>query len=197
MRFLFLTSIALSAVAVASEGTLPCSCVATSESAEPIETITHDISLAASGRAKSLASMSGAITLHRDSRVTGEVETGNGELVLEPGAEVAGDLSNDTGTIRINGARVGGRVSTTYGDIYVGADSQLDGGILVRKRNVIGLSLGDLKLGVPMGSSTPPRVVIGPGAKVAGTLRFKRKVELLVSESATIATVAGRSEEHT
>ena len=93
--------------------------------------------------------------------------------------------------IRIDGARVGGLVSTTDGDIYVGADSRLERGILIHKRDVAGLSFGDLKLGIPIGRGTPPRVVIGPGAKVAGTLRFKRKVELLVSESATIGAVEG------
>ena len=61
----------------------------------------------------------------------------------------------------------------------------------MHKRAVIGLSFGDFKLGVPMGRSTPPRVVIGPRATVAGTLRFKRQVELLVSESATIGPVKG------
>ena len=192
MRFALIPWIVLSAAAVASgEVPLPCACVAQQEPAEPIETITRDISLASHAHAKSLESMSGAITLQRDSRVAGNVETGNGELVLEPGSEVAGSLSNDTGTIRIDGARVGGRVSTTYGDIYVGADSRIDGGILVHKRAVIGLSFGDFKLGVPVGRSTPPRVVIGPRATVAGTLRFKRKVELLVSESATIGRVEG------
>lgn len=109
--------------------------------------------------------------------------------MLEPGSAVAGTLSNNTGTIRIDGARVCGLVSTTYGDIYIGADSRFDGGILVNKRAVFGLSFGDLRLGVPLGSSTPPRVVIGPRAKVTGVLRFKRKVELLVSESATIGPV--------
>jgi hypothetical protein len=62
----------------------------------------------------------------------------------------------------------------------------------VHKRNVIGLSLGDdLKLGIPVGRSTAPRVVIGPRATVAGVLRFKREVKLLVSESATIGPVVG------
>lgn len=36
-----------------------------------------------------------------------------------------------------------------------------------------------------------PRVVIGPRATVAGVLRFKREVKLLVSESATIGPVIG------
>ena len=95
------------------------------EPAEPIETITRDISLA-DAHAESLESMTGAITLQRDARVAGDVETGNGEFVLEPGSDVAGSLSNNTGTIRIDGARVGGLVSTTYGDIYIGADSRFD-----------------------------------------------------------------------
>jgi cytoskeletal protein CcmA (bactofilin family) len=192
MRFAFIPWIVLSTAALASgEVTLPCSCEQSHEPAEAIETTTRDISLAAHARAESLESMSGSITLQRDARVMGNVETGKGELVLEPGAEVTGKLSNNSGTIRIDGARVGGLVSTTDGDIYVGADSRLDGGILVHKRDVIGLSLFDLKLGVPVGRSTPPRIVIGPRAKVAGTLRFKRKVELLVSESATIGAVKG------
>ena len=192
MRFTFIPWVVLSTAALASgEVTVPCTCDQSQESFEDIETVTRDISLGAHAQAESLESMTGSITLRRDSRVTGDVETGNGALVLEPGSEVAGDLSNDTGLIRIEAARVGGRVSTTYGDIYVGADSRVDGGILVHKRDVIGLSFGDLKLGVPMGSRTPPRVVIGPRAKVAGVLRFKRKVELLVSESATIGAVEG------
>jgi hypothetical protein len=192
MRYALIPWIAVSVVAVASgEVTVPCPHETPAVTAEAIETITRDITLSSKARAESLESMTGSIILQRDSRVTRDVETGNGMLVLEPGSDVAGDLSNDTGTIRIDGARVGGQVSTTYGDIYVGAESRVDGGIVVHKRNVIGLSFGDLKLGVPMGKSTPPRVVIGPGAKVAGTLRFKRKVELFVSESATIGPVEG------
>ncbi len=190
MRFAFIPWIALSVVAVASgEVTLPC--VTPPEPSESIETVTRDIVLPSNAQAKSLESMAGMITLQRDARVARDVETGNGELTLESGSEVVGSLSNRDGTIRIDGAHVGGLVSTTYGDIYIGADSRLDGGILVRKRDVAGLSFGDFKLGVPMGRSTPPRVVIGPRAKVAGTLRFKRQVDLLVSESATIGPVEG------
>jgi len=91
-----------------------------------------------------------------------------------------------------DGARVGGLVSTTYGDLYIGPDSRLDGGILVHRRGVVGLSFGDeFKLGIPMGSKEPLRVVIGPRATVAGVLRFKREVKLLVCEGATIGRVVG------
>jgi hypothetical protein len=191
MRFVFMPWIVLTFVVASAEVALPCEYVPAGAAFEPIETITSDIALAANARAKSVESLTGAITLHRNAHVAGDVETGNGALVLEPGAEVGGSLTNDAGPIRIEAARVGGRVSTTYGDIYIGPDSRVESGILVRKRGVIGLSLGDFQLGIPVGNSAPPRVVIGPRATVAGVLRFKREVELLVSESATIGPVEG------
>lgn len=192
MRFAFIPWVALCVLVVGSgEVALPCDSTAPAQRSEPVETITRDISLAPDTRAKSVESFSGSITLRRGSHVDGDVHTATGDLILEPGSAVAGDLSNDSGTIRIDGARVGGRVSTTSGDIHVGSDSRLDGGIVVDKRNVVGLSFGDFRLGVPVGRSTPPRVVIGARATVAGVLRFKRKVELLVSDSATIGPVEG------
>ena len=164
MRVAFIPWIALSAVVLGTgETALP---------SEAIETLTRDIWLAERAEAESLESFSGAITLRRDSHVAGNVETDSGNVTLE-------------------GAHVGGRIQTTSGDIYIGPDSRVDGGIVVGKRNVFGLTFGDLRLGVPMGSSTPPRVVIGARATVAGVLRFKREVNLIVSDSATIGPVEG------
>lgn len=192
MRVAFIPWIAMSVVVIGSgEVALPCDSATPTGHAEEIDTITRDILLSERARAESLESFSGAITLRRESRVLGHIETGKGEVVLEPGSEVGGDLSSESGSIRIDGARVGGLVSTTSGDIHIGPDSRIEGGILVDKRGVIGLSLGDLRLGIPVGRSTPPRVVIGARTTVAGVLRFKRPVELLVSESATIGPVEG------
>ena len=61
-----------------------------------------------------------------------------------------------------------------------GAGSRVEGGILVEKPS-----------GWFNSSSKPPRVVIGPNAVVQGTLDFRRDVELLVSESATVGTIKG------
>ena len=164
MRVTLIPWIALSVMVLgSSEVALP---------SDEIETITRDICLAPSSRAESLESFSGAITLQRD-------------------AQVAGNVATDSGTVRIEGAHVGGRVTTTSGDIYIGPDSRIDGGIQVEHRGLIGVSLGDLRFGIPVGSSTPPRVVIGARATVAGVLRFKREVVLLVSESAKIGPVEG------
>ncbi|HKU15767.1 MAG TPA: polymer-forming cytoskeletal protein [Steroidobacteraceae bacterium] len=191
MRLISTPWIWLSVIVLAlADGTARCES-ATAAKAEAIETLTRDISLPPRAGAESLESFTGAIRLGRNSRVDGDVETGAGELVLEPGADVGGDLSSDSGSIRIDGARVGGLVSTTSGDIYIGPDSRIEGGIRVDKRNVIGLTVGDFRLGLPIGRSTPPRIVIGPRATVLAVLRFKREVKLFVSESATIGAVIG------
>jgi hypothetical protein len=164
MRVAFIPWIALSVIVLASgEVALP---------SDSVETLTRDICLAPNSRAASLESLSGAITLQSDAEVTGNVAT-------------------DSGVVRVEGAHVGGRIETTSGDIYIGPDSRIEGGILVQRRGLIGFAFGDFRLGIPVGSSTPPRVVIGPRASVTGVLRFKREVELLVSDSATIGPVEG------
>jgi cytoskeletal protein CcmA (bactofilin family) len=169
--------------------TLPLIANATDD--DRIETITRDVSLQSGLEAASIKSFSGAITLGQGSRVSGDVLTEFGELRLERGAEVNGDLENDTGAITLAaGTRIRGSIKTTAGDIDIGPDSHVEGGILVRERGVIGLSLGPLKLGFPL-RREKPRVVIGPGATVGGTLRFKQEVQLYVSERATIGAVEG------
>lgn len=103
MRVTFIPWIALAAVVVASgEVAVPCESVAQQEESEEVETITRDISLAEHARADSLHSLTGAILLRRNSRVSGDVETSDGELVLEPGSEVCGRLRNVSGSIRID-----------------------------------------------------------------------------------------------
>ena len=99
---------------------------------EAIETITRDITLSPDSVTKSVESFSGAITVQRGARVAGKVETEHGDLVLEPGAEVGGRLANEAGAITLAAAKVRGGIATTQGDIDIGADSLVQGGILVR-----------------------------------------------------------------
>lgn len=158
---------------------------------QAVETFTRDISLSPGDRARSIESISGGIVLQQGSRVAGNVQTEYGDVLLERGAEVGGRVQNEGGTITVDAARVLRGIATTDGDIYIGADSVVKGGVLVRKRNVAGLALGPLQIGVPVGRSTPPVVVIAPGATVEGKLRFKREVQLFVGEGATIGPVEG------
>ena len=67
------------------------------------------------------------------------------------------------------------------GDIEVGADSRIEGGITVERSKGFSISF----------SKHVPRIVIGPGASVQGPMKFEREVKLYVSDSATIGEVTG------
>jgi len=104
----------------------------------------------------------------------------NGSIRLDQGADVGGRLENVNGAIVLNDAHVGAGIGTVAGDITVGANSRVEGGILVDKAH-----------GWFSGNRRAPVVVIGPHAVVQGTLEFRREVVLKVSDSAQIGPVKG------
>ncbi len=81
------------------------------------------------------------------------------------------------------GATVNGGISTVNGNIDIGANSHVRGGIVVHKP-----STGFFHW---WSDSDKPRVVVGPGAVVEGTMTFERAVRLYVSDTATIGQVTG------
>jgi hypothetical protein len=147
---------------------------------EKAHTVNGSIDLGDKGQAKSLETVNGAVTLGSASRVSGDVTAVNGGLHLAQGAEVLGKVSNVNGVIALEAAHVAGGVDTVAGDITVGANSHVEGGILV-----------DEPHGWIHKSNHTPVIVIGPHAVVQGTLEFRREVVLQVSDSAQIGTVKG------
>lgn len=147
--------------------------------AAAVETVNGGVSLANGARAASVEAVNGAIRLGENAMVDGDVEGVNGAITLLPGARIAGKLGNVNGTISLDGAHVGGLLSSSNGSMLIGSGSVVEGGLLMRK---------------PKGrisNDRPPRVVIGPGAQVNGTLVFERDVHLYVHDSARIGTVTG------
>lgn len=147
------------------------------------ETVNGSITIDTHATATSLETVNGSITLGAATRVSGTVTTVNGSINLDQGAEVAGRASNVNGGIHLRAAHVGGGLKTVGGDIDVGADSRVEGGILVDKPG------GWFNFGSDR--KRTPRIVIGPGAVVKGTLEFRRDVELYVSDRAQIGPVKG------
>jgi len=144
-------------------------------------TVNGAVTLGDKAQASKLGTVNGAITLGTGSRVRGEVEAVNGHIQLGQGADVGGKVDNVNGGIELDAAHVAGGIETVSGDITVGANSRVEGGILVDK---------------PHGGwfnhdSRTPEVVIGPHAVVQGTLEFRREVVLKVSDSAQIGPVKG------
>ena len=126
-----------------------------------------------------IRTVNGAVSMDPSARVGENISMVNGAVTLREGADVRGNLRNVNGRIDMRAAHVGGDLETVSGDIRVGANSRIGGGILVKKQR--GFSL--LK--------RVPRVVIGPGAVVQGKLRFERRVKLYVSDSASTGPVQG------
>lgn len=134
------------------------------------ETVNGSITIDAHATAASLETVNGSATLGTGARVSGAVTTVNGSINLDQGADVGGRASNVNGGIHLKAAHVGGGLKTVSGDIDVGADSRVEGGILVDKPG------GWFNMGRQR--QRTPRIVIGPGAVVKGTLEFRRGVEL-------------------
>jgi len=129
----------------------------------------------------SLSTVNGGLHVGDNVKIAKTVEAVNGGISLGKGSDVAGRASNVNGGIRLDAAHVGGGIETVSGDISIGADSRVEGGVLVNEDNSWFHS----------GSSHHPRIVIGPHAVVQGKLTFKRDVDLFVSDSATIGQVEG------
>jgi DUF4097 and DUF4098 domain-containing protein YvlB len=145
-------------------------------------TVNGKVELGDKAQATELGTVNGAISLGGASRVSGKVNAVNGSIHLARGAEVGGRLENVNGAIVLDGAHVAGGIGTVAGDITVGADSRVEGGILVDKPN---------NGWFHWGSDRKPVIVIGPHAVVQGTLEFRREVVLKVSDSAQIGPVKG------
>jgi DUF4097 and DUF4098 domain-containing protein YvlB len=146
-------------------------------------TVNGNISIGDHATATSLTTVNGGILLGQAAKVSATVTTVNGTLALRQGAEVGGHLANVNGSIILAGATVDGGISTVNGNIDIGANSHVRGGIVVHKP-----STGFFHW---WSDSDKPRIVVGPGAVVEGAMTFERAVRLYVSDTATIGQVTG------
>lgn len=148
--------------------------------AAKVSTVNGGVRLGSQARAASVETVNGGIGLDQGAQVAGTVTTVNGGIRLDKSADVGGRAETVNGRISLDAAHVGGGIETVGGDIEIGADSRVEGGIVVKKPS-----------GWSWGRSSKPRIVIGPRATVQGTLDFEREVELFVSDSATVGTIKG------
>ena len=144
-------------------------------------TVNGSIHLGANATIDALDTVNGGIHVGAGTKIARTIEAVNGSIALATGADVGGKVSNVNGSIALDAAHVGGGIETTSGDINVGANSRVEGGILINKDNSW----------FHFGTSRDPRIVIGPHAVVQGDLVFKRDVQLYVSNSATVGKIEG------
>lgn len=146
-------------------------------------TVNGSITLDSQATGAEAKTVNGSVHLEDGARLSGDIATVNGSLSLERGADVTGALANVNGSIHVGAAHVGGDIKTVNGSMDLGPDAHVDGGILVRKNHSDSDDSDTRK--------EPPRIIVGPGTVVKGTLRFEREVKLYVSDRATIGPVEG------
>ena len=154
--------------------------VAADQKTGEVSTVNGSITIGERAIVTSVGTVNGRITLGAQAKAT-RISTVNGKLILGSGADVSGQISNVNGDIHLDAAHVGGGIGTVNGDITVGANSRVEGGIHIAKAGG----------GWFNWNGGTPRVVIGAGAVVQGTLKFEREVKLYVSDRATIGPVEG------
>lgn len=146
-------------------------------------TVNGGITIGAHASAQSLTTVNGAVILQTGAHVSGGITVVNGSVTLADGAKVAGAVTNVSGAITLNSAAVSDGITTVNGDISILGTSHVEGGIRVKRPSGVFFHVSD----------AIPRIVIGPGAIVDGTLRFDHKVELYVSDQASIGPINGAS----
>ncbi len=156
--------------------------VADGAHASSAETVNGAVDIGAQSDLDTVETVNGGIVIGEQTKVRKTVEAVNGSISLGLGSDVAGRVSNVNGGIKLKGAHVGGGIETVSGGVTIGADSRLEGGLLVKKP-----SSGWFNFGI----EKKPRIVIGPHAQVQGGLTFHREVELYVSSSANVDKIEG------
>lgn len=144
-------------------------------------TVNGSIHIGANDTLESLDTVNGGIHVGAGTKIARTIEAVNGSISLATGADVGGKVSNVNGGITLTAAHVGGGIETSSGDIDIGANSRIEGGVLVKEDTSW----------FHFGVSRDPRIVIGPHAVVQGDLVFKRTVQLYVSDSATVGKIEG------
>jgi len=148
------------------------------------ETVNGAIHIGAHAIAESAHTVNGSITLGDGASVSHAIAAVNGTLTLHTSANVAGAATNVNGKIVLQAAHIGGGINTVNGDIDIGVNSRVEGGIVVQKEH-------DTFGFFHWGTRSKPRIVIGSGAVVQGNLHFEREVQLFVSDQASIGPVSG------
>ena len=128
-----------------------------------------------------LETVNGGIKLGRDVTVDGSIETVNGSIFVDRGGKVKGGVETVNGAIGLVGTHLGGDIATVRGNVTVGIDSHVAGGLRVEK------SSGMFNLE----SKKPQRIIIGPNAVVEGPLVFEREVTLYVHRTAKTGKITG------
>lgn len=145
-------------------------------------TVNGSLHVGSNVTSRSLGTVNGSIRLGEDCTVDGSIEAVNGSITTEKGSTVEDNIQNVNGDMEIQGSVVEGDLSTVNGDIEIVDGSVLKGDLVIEKPGGWGWKNSKQR---------KPRVVIGPGSRVEGSIIAEREIKLYISESAEVGGVEG------
>jgi len=157
--------------------------IAENVQAESVSTVNGSIRIESGLVTDSVESVNGTIRIGPMAQISRSVEVVNGKIVLGEGGRVGRDIANVNGEISIESTEIGGDIRTVTGDVTIDGSSQVLGDIIIEKPGGWGWNRRKQK----------PRVIIGPGARVEGTIVAEHEIELYISESASVGGVSGEA----
>lgn len=144
------------------------------------KTVNGTLRMAAGVEARDLGTVNGAVKIGEQVSVDGNVSAVNGSITVEKATVVTGEVGNVNGRIIIEGAQIDGDVRTVTGDISL-RDAVLKSDLVVEEPGRWSNS----------GKKRKPRVVVGPGTRIEGSIVLEHEVELFISDSAEVGAVSG------
>ncbi|MCT8287691.1 hypothetical protein NYQ43_18850 [Xanthomonas translucens pv. translucens] len=148
-----------------------------------VETVNGGLKIADNAQSGGLSTVNGGIRVGQQVQIADSIETVKGGIFVDRGSRISGSGSVESvnGSIGLVATQLQGGIETVNGDITVGHDSHLGGGIEMKKPS----------FSMSFKPARKPRVIIGPRAVIDGPLHFEREVTLYVHRSAKTGPISG------
>jgi len=171
-------------------------------SVKDINTVNGRVVLERGASARSVRSVNGRVQIEGEGSFAGSVDTVNGRISVTHGGEIGGSATTVNGRIDLDNVVIGRNVESSNGsinlfDVIVGENVETRNGdvrlensvveqdlIIHSRHRVSFLWLIDIK-------RDEPKIIVGPGSEIKGSLIARTDVRLYVHESASIGHIVG------
>ena len=148
---------------------------------ESAKTVNGRLRMGEGVSAGDLTTVNGSIAIGAMAAIDGDISAVNGSISAEQDATVTGSIENVNGRISLTGAEIGGDIRTVMGDVEL-QQSTVQGDLVIEKPS---------SWNNRTNKNRKPRVVIGPGSRVEGTIVVEHEIDLFISDEAEVAAVSG------
>jgi predicted acyltransferase (DUF342 family) len=145
-------------------------------------TVNGSIRLGDNVKAREITTVNGSISAGENCDIDGGIEAVNGSIELGKGSAVADNVENVNGRMLFSNNVIGGDVKTVNGDVELADASVIKGDLVVEKPSGWGNKNKKRR---------KPRIIVGPGSRVAGDIELEQEVDLFISETAEVGGVKG------